>query len=229
MNKVKILFSFNNLETGSWQSGTTTAADEGENDPSSLWISEPSSTIDMKDTITTVAPSGGCGSGALAKPTHSENPSSSSLTENLSAIQKQSQGFLNFSDYGFESNPSKNPTSAAAATTRTTTTAPFKPESGGMLNFGTGNRFSGHSQYITEEQDEKKRPHASRSSNDEGILSFTSGMILPSSVKVKSGDSDHSDLEASVIREVDSCTKSLEPENDRKNEAENKQTDEKSH
>ncbi|KAL0550495.1 hypothetical protein IC582_015017 [Cucumis melo] len=213
MNKVKILFNFNNLETSSWISGTTaaaSAADEGENDPSSMWISEPSSTIEMKDSITTTVPS----SNVPAKPIRSENPSSSSLTENMSTIQqshhKQSQSFLNFSDYGFESNPSKNTT--ATATVTTSTTPSFKPESGGMLNFGNGSLFSGHSQYVTNEQNEEKRSPASRSSNDEGILSFTSGVILPSSGKVKSGDSDHSDLEASVIREVDSCTKSLEPE-----------------
>lgn len=203
MNKVKILFNFNNLEIGSWQSGSA-AADEGENDPSSLWISEPSSTIEMKDSITT-APS----VSIPAKQIHSENPSSSSLTENLTTQPKQSQSqsqtFLNFSDYAFEANPSKN-----------NNTPSFKPESGGMLNFGDSNRigslFSGHSQYTTEEQNEKKRSPASRSSNDEGILSFTSGVILPSSGKVKSGDSDHSDLEASVIREVDSCVKVAEPE-----------------
>ncbi|XP_023552754.1 transcription factor MYC4-like [Cucurbita pepo subsp. pepo] len=192
MNKVKILFNFNNLETSSWISGTTAAAstaDEGENDPSSMWISEPSSTI------ATTVPSGD----VPRKLTQSEN-------------QKQSQSFLNFSDYGFESNPSKSITTDTTTTTTTTNTPSFKPESGGMLNFGNGSLFSSHSQYITDEQNEKKRSPPSRSSNDEGILSFTSGVILPSSGKVKSGDSDHSDLEASVIREVDSCTKSIEPE-----------------
>ncbi|PPD73777.1 hypothetical protein GOBAR_DD29296 [Gossypium barbadense] len=47
------------------------------------------------------------------------------------------------------------------------------------------------------------------------MLSFTSGVILPSSGVVKSsggaGDSDHSDLEASVVKEADS-SRVVEPE-----------------
>ncbi|KAG6596734.1 Transcription factor MYC2, partial [Cucurbita argyrosperma subsp. sororia] len=186
MNKVKTLFNFNNLETGSWQSGTTgvTVADEGENDPSSLWISEPSSTIEMKDSITTTVLSGG----ASAKPIHSENPSSSSLTENASRKQTPS---LNFPDYA-----------AAAATTNPS----FKSESGGMLSFGNKSLFSGNS------QNEKKKSPTRRRSTDEGILCFTTDAILPFFGKVKSGDSDHSDPEASAIPEVDSCIKPSEPE-----------------
>ncbi|CAN1199963.1 Transcription factor MYC1 [Linum perenne] len=50
------------------------------------------------------------------------------------------------------------------------------------------------------------------------MLSFTSGVILPSSGTVKSSaggtaDSDHSDLEASVVREVESSSRiAVEPE-----------------
>jgi len=56
----------------------------------------------------------------------------------------------------------------------------------------------------------KKRSPASRGSNEEGMLSFTSGVILPSSGMV-TGESEHSDLEASV-READSSRVVPEPE-----------------
>lgn len=66
------------------------------------------------------------------------------------------------------------------------------------------------------------------------MLSFVSG-VLPSSSTVKSGgctfpgaDSDHSDLDASVIREVES-SRMVEPEKSHENEDENRPTAEKSH
>ncbi|KAM1262461.1 hypothetical protein ACFX2G_028192 [Malus domestica] len=36
MNKVRVLFDFNNLEVGSWPMSGGATADQGENDPSSL-------------------------------------------------------------------------------------------------------------------------------------------------------------------------------------------------
>ncbi|KAJ0052470.1 hypothetical protein Pint_03436 [Pistacia integerrima] len=75
----------------------------------------------------------------------------------------------------------------------------LKPESGEILNFAESKR--------TEESNKKKRSPTSRGSNDEGMLSFTS--VVKSSGG--GGDSDHSDLEASVVKEVDS-SRIVEPE-----------------
>ncbi|KAJ4967878.1 hypothetical protein NE237_014579 [Protea cynaroides] len=51
MNKVRVLFNFNNLEMGSWP---VTQTDQGENDLSLLWLLDPSSSaIEIKDSINT--------------------------------------------------------------------------------------------------------------------------------------------------------------------------------
>ncbi|PON87401.1 Basic helix-loop-helix transcription factor [Trema orientale] len=233
MNKVRVLFNFSNLEVGSWPlSGG--APDQGENDPSSFWLNDPSSTaMEVKDSVTTTAGASASVPGSNNPQTSKstvqfENPSSSSLTENPSAIQRNNQGQqaqtqsfftreLNFSEYGFEGSSVKNNENSHS----------LKPESGEILNFGeskrssyngNGNLFSGQSQFAAEENNntnKKKRSPNSRGSNEEGMLSFTSGVLLPSSGVVKSsggaGDSDHSDLEASVVREVDS-SRVVEPE-----------------
>lgn len=66
---------------------------------------------------------------------------------------------------------------------------------------------------VAEESKNQKRrsPPGSRESNDEGMLSFTSGVVLPSSSAVAKSsagtggvDSDQSDLDASVMREAES-------------------------
>ncbi|EEF42418.1 transcription factor MYC2 [Ricinus communis] len=220
MNKVRVLFNFNSLEAGSWPMGAN--PDQGENDPSSLWISDPSqSGIEIKDGNSTV-PSSGVGgvnnnSQHGSKGIQSVNPNSSCVTDNPSGthMQNQQQSFftreLNFGEYnGFDG--------------RNGNTNVLKPESGEILNFGeskrssysaNGNLFPGHSQFATEEKNTKKRSPTSRGSNEEGMLSFTSGVVLPSSGGVKSsggtGDSDHSDLEASVVRETES-SRVVEPE-----------------
>ncbi|ONI06028.1 hypothetical protein PRUPE_5G035400 [Prunus persica] len=237
-NKVRVLFNFNNLEVGSWPMGGG-GADQGENDPSSLWINDPSSTtIEVKDPVNmapvTSAPTS-TSTQPVSKPIQFEShqPSSSSLSENPSAIQlqqsqqqqqvqQQTQSFftreLNFSDYGYDGSSGKNSNSNSHS---------LKPESGEILSFGESKRssysangklFSGHSQIAAAEDNnsKKKRSPTSRGSNDEGILSFSSGVILPSSGVVKSGgggaaDSDHSDLEASVVRETDS-SRVVDPE-----------------
>ncbi|XP_050376590.1 transcription factor MYC2-like [Argentina anserina] len=231
VNKVRVLFDFNNLEVGSWP-----MADQGESDPSSLWINDnPSSTIEaVKDSVN-LAPAT---SGPSTSNHHiSKNPiqfdnshhSSSSLSENPSAVLQvsphqqqpqvtQTQSFftreLNFSDYnGYDGGSVKNSTSNSHS---------MKPESGEILNFGESKRtsysatnnngklFSAQSQIAAaEDTNKKKRSPTSRGSTDEGILSFTSGVILPSSsgvVKSSAGpaDSDHSDLEASVAKGADS-------------------------
>ncbi|XP_077237623.1 transcription factor MYC2-like [Tasmannia lanceolata] len=205
MNKVRVLFNFHSLEIGSW---IPPAVDQGENDPSTLWISDPSG-IEIKDSVVgTSAPVQ-----EISKSIQFENPNCSSLTENPNpnSIQMhnkhpnqhhQTPNFftreLNFSEFGFESSITRNGGTASQT---------CKPESGEILNFGESKRSSGGNinmfshphQIATEEK--KKRATTSRSSNEEGMLSFTSAVVLPSSGVVKSGtggDSDHSDLEASV-------------------------------
>ncbi|KAL9246932.1 hypothetical protein vseg_020410 [Gypsophila vaccaria] len=132
--------------------------------------------------------------------------------------QQQQQGFftkeLNFSEYAFGRT---GPKSGGLAQS--------KPESGEILSFGENNKrnngggggggggiFGGNSQFLIEESsnNKKKRSPNSRGSNEEGMLSFTSGVIIPSS-GTGAVDSDHSELDASV-REVDSKVGVPEPE-----------------
>ncbi|XP_054810292.1 transcription factor MYC2-like isoform X2 [Prosopis cineraria] len=201
MNMVRDLFNFNNAEGNSlWPSNASTAADQGENDPSSLWLNDPS-TVEIRDSVTTVppisVPSSSNSHNNNPKPMQLDTRGSATLAETPSSIhipnahhshqqQRQqqrhslNQGFFsrefNFSDYGLDGDGVKN----------------------------------GQSQLNAEEK--KRRSPTSRGSNDEGMLSFTSGVILPASNTKTGGggDSDHSDLEASVIKEVDS--KVVEPE-----------------
>lgn len=227
MQKVRVLFNFDSLEIG----GSWGITDQGENDPSSLWLNDPTppAAIEIKDSLNDTTVPSVLGTTAnnglqISKPIQFENPSSSSLTENPSAIQAQSshqtrqqsqtQSFftkeLNFSDYGFEgSSVVKNGNSHS-----------LKPESGEILNFGESKRssfVSGQSQFppAAEETNKKKRSPGSRGSNEEGMLSFTSGVMLSNTCVVKSsgggGDSDHSDLEASVAKEADS-SRVVDPE-----------------
>ncbi|KAJ7953457.1 transcription factor MYC2-like [Quillaja saponaria] len=188
MNKVRVLFNFNSLEVGSWP--LTGSTDQGENDPSSLWINEPTSNIEINVSPAS-APSGNTNQ-TISKAIHFENPGSSSLTETPSAVhiqnshqshqqrqqpqQTQTQRFfskeLNFSEYGFEGTSVKKGS-----------LHPLKPESGEILNFGeskrnsyggNGNLFSVHSQFVPEENKKRTSP-TSRGSHEDGMLSFTSG------------------------------------------------------
>ncbi|XLR66194.1 hypothetical protein HN51_008719 [Arachis hypogaea] len=128
------------------------------------------------------------------------NPGSSSMVTEAPKNPQQNQGFvlmkLNFS-------------------------SSLKPESGEILSFGENkkgsygvnsnnggnNLFSvqSQSQFVSDEN-KKRRSPTSWSSIEDGILSFTSSVILPASI-VKSGgggggDLDHSDLEASVVKDA---------------------------
>ncbi|GAV85069.1 HLH domain-containing protein/bHLH-MYC_N domain-containing protein, partial [Cephalotus follicularis] len=219
MHKVKVLFNFGNMEIASWTMSAN--QDQGENDPA-LWINDPGG-IELTGGVGaggsgSSIPSGS-GPGPHQKGIILENPSSSSLSGNPTAIHLQGNGqhqqaptqsFLT-RELNFDGVDGSNGGFRHAK----------KPESGEILNFGESNKrscssanghlFSGHSQFVVEENDntsKKKRSPASRGSNEEGMLSFTSGVILPSSGVVKSSggavDSDHSDLEASVVKEADS-------------------------
>lgn len=80
-------------------------------------------------------------------------------------------------------------------------------KSGEMVNFKNGieNGFSGQSRFMEEDSNKKRSPV---SNNEEGMLSFTSVLPRPA----KSGDSNHSDLEASVVKEAESTRIVVEPE-----------------
>lgn len=93
----------------------------------------------------------------------------------------------------------------------------LKPESAEILSFGESKKSSYNGSFFPG----GVVTPASRSTVDDGILSFTSGVILPAS-NIKSGggggrgrgrggDSDHSDLEASMAKEGDSG-RVVEPE-----------------
>nr|DAD48194.1 TPA_asm: hypothetical protein HUJ06_018131 [Nelumbo nucifera] len=97
MNKVMVLFNINNnnSDMGPW---STSQADQGENDPSSLWLSDPSSMIEIKDSLNTALAASAAAAATvtpanqeITKPIQFENQSPSSLTENLSTISVQTQ------------------------------------------------------------------------------------------------------------------------------------------
>ncbi|KAL7166875.1 hypothetical protein ACSBR2_037525 [Camellia fascicularis] len=210
MTKVRVLFNFNSIELGSW----SMQINPDENDPSTLYITDPSS-IEIRETVNTTTP--------VSIPPNNHQSSKQNAFENPNSIscqqtqqqQTHSQSFfareLNFTEFDRDGSSIRNGNSNSC-----------KPESGEILNFGESKRsscspnenlFSGNSQFGSAEDNnsKKKTSPTSRGSNEEGMLSFTSGVILPSSGTVKSnggggggGDSDHSDLEASVVREVES-------------------------
>ncbi|KAG6431502.1 hypothetical protein SASPL_109581 [Salvia splendens] len=161
MNKVRVLFNFNGTEIASSSAASWALND---NDPSTIWLTDPSSAaVD----VTTIAPSN--------LPTK-QNPSSSSLTE-IPFVQHQTQGFfnreLNFSEFGLNSS--------------------CKRESGEMLNFGESvKRGVG----VKDDKTKRRSPMA-----EDGMMSCSSGVLLKSDNHF---ESDQSDLEASVLKDVDS-------------------------
>ncbi|KAJ4970462.1 hypothetical protein NE237_003561 [Protea cynaroides] len=122
MNKVRVLFDFNNLEVGSWPVAQT---DQGENDPSSFWLSDPSSSvIEIRDSVNTTSVATAIAMTTvptsvpeISNTIHFERPSLSSLTENPSMITIQHHHARNGS-------------------------SSCKPESGEILNFGESERTS---------------------------------------------------------------------------------------
>ncbi|KAH0644386.1 hypothetical protein KY284_032270 [Solanum tuberosum] len=209
MNKVKYLFNFN-IDMGSVTgSGSGSCAVHPEPDPSALWLSDPSSSVvEAKDSL--------INSSSRDVQLVFGNENSENGTQNQQHSQ-QTQGFftkeLNFSGYGFDGSSTRNKNGNSSIS--------CKPESREILKFGdsskrSGSLFSGQSQFgpgsglgLMEENknknNNKKRSLASRGNNEEGMLSFVSGVILPTSTMGKSGgggDSDHSDLEASVVKEA---------------------------
>ncbi|KAK9052955.1 hypothetical protein SSX86_029585 [Deinandra increscens subsp. villosa] len=233
MKKVRVSFDFNSAAP---QMNTDHAASAGagdDNDPSSIWLTDPvvSSTAAadvtaVKDSVDVI----GSQTGRIAPPIDShvtkqqlpfENPNNSVLENPRSAENPNQRIFgsreLNFSEFR---------SMDVAANGRNGNSSYNKAESGKILNFGESKRgstrngapFSGQSPFVgAEEINNKKRSPTSCGSNEDGMLSFVS-RVPPSSGTVKSGgggllaaDSDHSDLEASVIREVESI-RAVEPE-----------------
>ncbi|KAL1200651.1 Transcription factor MYC4 [Cardamine amara subsp. amara] len=81
-------------------------------------------------------------------------------------------------------------------------------KSGEIVSFKNGieNGLSGQSRFMEEDDSKKKRSPVSNT--EEGMLSFTSVLPRPA----KSGDSNHSDLEASVVKKSESKRVVVEPE-----------------
>nr|AGZ94899.1 MYC transcription factor 2 [Solanum lycopersicum] len=225
MNKVRVLFNFSNdLGSGSW-------AVQPESDPSALWLTDPSSSgMEVRESLNTVQTNSVPSSNSnkqIAYGNENNHPSGNGQScynqqQQKNPPQQQTQGLftreLNFSEFGFDGSSNRNGNSSVSC----------KPESGEILNFGDStkksassanvNLFTGQSQFGAGEENNnknKKRSATSRGSNEEGMLSFVSGTVLPSS-GMKSGggggeDSEHSDLEASVVKEADS-SRVVEPE-----------------
>ncbi|XP_010941241.1 transcription factor MYC2 [Elaeis guineensis] len=226
--KVRTIFRFGGREaaaTGSWPPAPPRQSD-GETDPSVLWISGP------------IVPTSTAPEISVSKPSFPfENPISSSLAENPSSIpaphrsppppqssstNPQTQSFLtrdfSFSEFGLNAYPS----------------SPIcKPESGDLSNYDDSKRNPStsaangglffHHEISAEAKNKKSAVATSRGSNDDGLISFSSAALAaaasarPSSsgggggaTGLLTGDSDHSDLEASV-REVES-SRVVEPE-----------------
>nr|GME00043.1 transcription factor MYC2-like [Ipomoea batatas] len=210
MNKVRVLFNFNNPDLGSLSASGSWAAPP-ENDPSALWLTDPG--VEVKDSVNTNVQANSFPSSISKQIVFgNENPNPETVqTQNNSQLFPRG---LNFSEFGLDGAAVRNETSSLSC----------KRESGEILNFGenavkrnacTGNGndaiFSGQFP-ATDENKTKKRTTTSRGSNDEGMLSFVSGVVVPAAAAAGGGgDSDHSDLEASVVREADS-SRVVEPE-----------------
>lgn len=229
VNKVRILFNSNSIESGSW----LVSSDPTESDPSALWLTDPTpSVIEIKDHHPVKLPELGFNKNqSFSSTTTTENPSIISTVVNVNNEHiKQGQNGnisreLNFTGFGFDGMSS----STNNGRNGNLNSNGCKPESGEILSFGekrgscngnNGTLFSGHSQsggIVAEDNNKKKRCLSSRSSNhEEGILNFSSGMILPSSSMVKSsgggGDSEHSDLEPSVVKDAIQVSQVVDPE-----------------
>ncbi|XP_010538501.1 PREDICTED: transcription factor MYC4-like [Tarenaya hassleriana] len=202
MEKVNTLFHFNDGggEAGSWAFSLN--PDEGENDPA-LWISEPTTGIESGHVAPTEAINNGnsnsnsnSNSHLFPKPGHFDNGGSS--VENPG---QNPQSDLNLSSSGLNQNGNYPDGS--------------RPKSGEILTSsekrnGNGTGYSGQTSFMAGDSNKKRSPVSKGSNNEEGMLSFTCGVVIPSAA-AKSGDSDHSDVEASVAKEADSG-RTVEPE-----------------
>ncbi|KAJ6849907.1 myc transcription factor 7 [Iris pallida] len=246
MNKVRVLFSFNSPEVpgsaaaaGAWNHPP---ADQGETDPSTMWISDPS-VIEIKDPV---SPAPAVIAATISKQSvqqQFENPSSSSLTENPNSLHLHQQQLQQNNPHHHHQQQHAQPNlfgngDLNFAQFATNPPQPFKPETGEILNIGERKRssaspapgaslFSSHHNPMSDDASRRNKrltgATSRGSNNDEGMLSFSSApSTRPSSASqakpglgggilvVGGGDSDHSDLEASV-REAES-SRVVEPE-----------------
>ncbi|XP_010531704.1 PREDICTED: transcription factor MYC2-like [Tarenaya hassleriana] len=194
MNKVRILFSFDGAAAGDlsghhWNRDP----DQGENDPS-MWISDPTGGAAGPSERGHGAPSSS--SQLFSKSMQFENGSSSTITENQNAnpnpnpnpspVQSQTQN-TKYNNFSREINFSTSNSNLA------------KPRSGEILSFGEDAKrsssnlnpapFSGQTQFLP---GDTKRKTKSVGVTEDGVLSFG----------VPGESSDHSDLEASVVKEA---------------------------
>lgn len=103
---------------------------------------------------------------------------------------------------------------------RNVNTSSTKPEPGKILNFGESKRSITNNGVLfvgtdninsTNNSNKKKRSPTSCGSNEDGMLSFVSGTPKSGAGTFTGADSDHSDLDASMIKEVES-SRVVEPE-----------------
>ncbi|KAL5973872.1 hypothetical protein ACLOJK_030530 [Asimina triloba] len=209
LNRVRVLFNFSSSDMASLLQQQSNH--QGENDPSALWISDPSC-VGSRGSVLSQA----------SKSTQLSKPSSSSLTENRSSVEfppqlqqnHASQSLfsreLNYPELGFE---------RAVGNIASTSMQTCKPESLDFLHFGESKRssngivFSHHSQTAVDEK--KKKSADLKGAANEGTS--TPGMAPASGVLQSNGgggaESDHSDVEASA-REAESsrAVPAVEPE-----------------
>ncbi|KAJ8510830.1 hypothetical protein OPV22_001264 [Ensete ventricosum] len=242
MGKIRVLFLFSSPDVPSsstaaavvsWitpqPAAATPATDQGETDPSVLWLTDPSA-VEIKDSVSPVTTAADI---SVTKPRtqFENNPSSSILTENPSSslqIQKSHHHHHHQQQHqGSSSNPqnqtlfSKLASNGSAAPQSTEPCSKRNPSPAPVA----GGLFPHHQAAIAEAEDRKNKGSTgatSRVTNQEaGMLCFSSAPArAPSDGQMKSSgggggipdgpDSDHSDLEASA-REVES-NRVVEPE-----------------
>ncbi|CAL9133060.1 unnamed protein product [Musa acuminata var. zebrina] len=241
MGKIRVLFLFSSPDLPSsstaaavsWitpqPAAATPATDQGETDPSVLWLTDPSA-VEIKDSVSPVTTAADI---SVTKPrTQCENnPSSRILTENPSSsrrIQKPHHHHHQQQHQGSGSNPQNQTFSSKLASD-----GPVPPQSTEPCSKRNpspapvaGGLFSDHQAATAVAEDMKNKGctgATSRVSNQEaGMLCFSSAPArAPSNGQMKSSgggvggilegpDSDQSDLEASA-REVES-NRVVEPE-----------------
>nr|AKO62850.1 MYC2 transcription factor [Artemisia annua] len=180
INQVKVLFNFGNSPP---DLAPLDADDQDQNtDPSSMWLNDPPP-VSSGTTVNTVEMKDTGDVRAVVPPKEtSVVPLNNSVhTENTT------KSVVNNSNHqGLSGSRELNFSSGFGC----------KPESVELVNFGENNK--------------KKKAPALRGINEGGMMSFSSGMVVPPSDTVKSGgvmsaaDFDQSDIEASIGREVES-------------------------
>ncbi|ERN01172.1 hypothetical protein AMTRI_Chr03g52930 [Amborella trichopoda] len=186
-----------------------------QHDDPSLWLTDPAPEPPEPAKTTTQTP-------PVTKPVPPPPPPPPVVENTSNSTVTQTAFSLNFSDFGFEGLATNNQRGAlntyedSHRDGKVGNLQPCKPESGEILSFGGGNgggnsmSRGGSSSGLMGRVDEKRGgrlgptmgPTRQNGGVDEGILSFSSGVVLQSELK-SGADSDHSDLEASV-REVES-------------------------